>query len=76
MEISLIATTLDQIETECLVVGVSEDHSVVASSTELDKLTSDLIDSGDFKAKPGSQIILRNPQACVPSDLFLWDSVI
>ena len=32
MEISLISTTLDQIETECLVVGVSEDHSVVASS--------------------------------------------
>ena len=71
MEISLISTTLDQIETECLVVGVSEDHSVVASSTELDKLTSDLIDSGDFKAKPGSQIILRNPPGLCAKRLIL-----
>ncbi|CAI8367414.1 MAG: Cytosol aminopeptidase [Gammaproteobacteria bacterium] len=71
MEISLISTTLDQIETECLVVGVSEDHSVVGRSTELDKLTSDLIDSGDFKAKPGSQIILRNPHGLCAKRLIL-----
>ena len=62
MEISLISTSLTDIKTECLVIGVSEDDSVVGSSAELDTLISDLIDSGDFKAKAGSQITLRNPE--------------
>jgi len=62
MEISIISTSLTELQTECLVVGVSEDDSVVGSSTELDTLISDLIDSGDFKPKAGSQITLRNPQ--------------
>ena len=62
MEISIISTSLTELQTECLVVGVSEDDSVVGSSAELDTLISDLIDSGDFKPKAGSQITLRNPQ--------------
>ena len=61
MEISLISTSLTDIETECLVVGVPDDDSVVGRSAELDRLISDLVDSGDFKAKAGSQITLRNP---------------
>ena len=62
MEISIISTSLTELQTECLVVGVSEDDSVVGSSAELDTLISDLIDSGDFKPKAGSQITLRNPE--------------
>ena len=61
MELSLISSSHADIDTECLVVGVSEDNSVVGSATELDTLISELIDSGDFKPKSGSQIILRNP---------------
>ena len=61
MELSLILSSHADIDTECLVVGVSESNSVVGSATELDTLISELIDSGDFKPKAGSQIILRNP---------------
>ncbi|MEC8693961.1 MAG: leucyl aminopeptidase [Pseudomonadota bacterium] len=62
MEISLTSTSLTDLKTECLVVGVSEDDSVEGTRTELDTLISDLIDSGDFKARSGSQMTLRNPQ--------------
>jgi len=62
MEISIISTSLTELQTECLVVGVSEDDSVVGSSAELDTLISDLVDSGDFKPKTGSQMTLRNPE--------------
>ena len=51
MEISLTSSSLADIDTECLVVGVSEDNSVVGSAAELDTLISELIDSGDFKPK-------------------------
>ena len=71
MEISLISTSLTDIKTECLVVGVSEDDSVVGSSAELDTLISDLVDSGDFKAKAGSQITLRNPEGLSAKRLVL-----
>lgn len=61
MEFSPILSSHADTETECLVVGVSENNSLVGSDKELDKLISELLDSGDFKPKPGSQIILRNP---------------
>ena len=41
MEISLTSTSLTDVETECLVVGVPEGDSVEGTSTELDTLISD-----------------------------------
>ncbi len=61
MELSLISSSHADTDTECLVFGVSEDNSVVGTAKELDTLISELIHSGDFKPKPGSQIIVRNP---------------
>ena len=71
MEFSLISSSHADIDTECLVVGVSEDNSVVGSSAELDTLISELIDSGDFKPKSGSQITLRNPSGLCAKRLVL-----
>ena len=61
MELSPISSSHADTDTECLVVGVSENNSVVGSDKELDTLISELIDSGDFKPKSGSQLVLRNP---------------
>ena len=61
MELTPISSSHADTDTECLVVGVSENNSVVGSDKELDTLISELVDSGDFKPKAGSQIILRNP---------------
>ena len=61
MELRLSSQYLTELETDCLVVGVSEDVSVETSGPELDTLISNLIESGDFKPKAGSQIVLRNP---------------
>ncbi len=72
MEISLTSTSLTDIKTECLVVGVPEGDSVEGTSTELDTLISDLIDSGDFKARSGSQMTLRNPQGISAKRLVLF----
>ena len=71
MEISLTATSLTDVKTECLVVGVPEGDSVEGTSAELDTLISDLIDSGDFKARSGSQMTLRNPQGLSAKRLVL-----
>ena len=71
MEISLTATSLTDVITECLVVGVPEGDSVEGTSAELDTLISDLIDSGDFKARSGSQMTLRNPQGLSAKRLVL-----
>ena len=71
MEISLTSTSLTDVKTECLVVGVPEGDSVEGTSTELDTLISDLIDSGDFKARSGSQMTLRNPQGLSAERLVL-----
>ena len=71
MEISLTATSLTDVKTECLVVGVPESDSVEGTSAELDTLISDLIDSGDFKARSGSQMTLRNPQGLSAKRLVL-----
>ena len=62
MEISLNTTSLTELETDCLVIGVSEDDSVEGRAKELDTLIADCLDSGDFKPKSGSQITLRKPQ--------------
>ena len=61
MELRLNLKSLTELETDCLVIGVSEDTSVEKSGPELDTLISNLIQLGDFKPKAGSQIILRNP---------------
>ena len=71
MEISLTSTSLTDVKTECLVVGVPEGDSVEGTSAELDTLISDLIDSGDFKARSGSQMTLRNPQGLSAKRLVL-----
>ena len=71
MEISLTSTSLNDVKTECLVVGVPEGDSVEGTSAELDTLISDLIDSGDFKARSGSQMTLRNPQGLSAKRLVL-----
>ena len=54
MEISLNTTSLTELETDCLVIGVSEDDSVEGRAKELDPLIADCLDSGDFKPKSGS----------------------
>ncbi len=71
MKISLTSTSLTDVKTECLVVGVPEGDSVEGTSAELDTLISDLIDSGDFKARSGSQMTLRNPQGLSAKRLLL-----
>ena len=68
MELSLISSSHADIDTECLVVGVSENNSVVGSATELDTLISELIDSGDFKPKSVPKSFSEIPLAFVRSD--------
>ena len=58
----MTSTSLTDIKTECLVVGVPEDDSVEGTRTELDTLISDLIDSGDFKARSDHKMMVKNPQ--------------
>ena len=71
MELRLNSKSVTELETDCLVVGVSEDASVEKSGSELDILISNLIQSGDFKPKAGSQITLRNPQGIKAKRLVL-----
>ena len=71
MEISLNTTSLTELETDCLVIGVSEDDSVEGRAKELDTLIADCLDSGDFKPKSGSQITLRKPQGLKAKRLVL-----
>mgnify|MGYP000169353070 CR=1 FL=1 len=71
MEINLNTTSLTELETDCLVIGVSEDDSVEGRAKELDTLITDCLDSGDFKPKSGSQIILRKPQGLKAKRLVL-----
>ena len=62
MELRLETAPLIDLATDCLVVGVPETDSVEATGSELDTLIAELIESGDFKAKLGTTLVLRYPR--------------
>ena len=62
MELRLETAPLIDLATDCLVVGVPEGDSVEPTGSELDTLIAELIESGDFKAKLGSILVLRHPR--------------
>ena len=75
MDVQRTSTSLTQLQTDCVVVGIPEAESVEASVAELEhglaSLVQDLMDSGDFKAKAGQVLVVQRPMGLVAKRLVL-----
>ena len=75
MDVQRTSTSLTQLQTDCVVVGVPEAESVEASVAELEhglaSLVQDLMDSGDLKAKVGQVLVVQRPAGFVAKRLLL-----
>ncbi|MGA1208009.1 MAG: M17 family peptidase N-terminal domain-containing protein, partial [Litorivicinaceae bacterium] len=75
MEVQRTSTSLTQLHTDCVVIGIPEAESVEASVAELEPTLAafvrDLMDAGDFKAKAGQLLTVHRPAGLTAKRLLL-----
>lgn len=64
MQYALVGSHPEQVETQCLVIGVAKDSPAPGTAATVDSATdgliSGLIESGDLSSKPGRCVMLHN----------------
>ncbi|AAP95491.1 leucyl aminopeptidase [[Haemophilus] ducreyi] len=64
MEFSVQSSTIEQLQTECLIVGVYQDHQLSSAAVQLDQVSGGyltrLLQMGDLDGSVGQSLLLHN----------------